>query len=83
MHLHRIAAALAAAVLLCGCVSQATQQALTAARLACTAGNALACQQALVFQAQAEQERSESAAVGAGLLGAALIGVQAYGYSRW
>lgn len=82
MKFHRIAAALTAAVFLSGCVSQATQQALTQSRLACAGGNQGACVQALVFQQQADQEQRESAAVGIGILGVLATGADIYATSR-
>jgi hypothetical protein len=64
-------------------VSSATQQALAQSRLGCAAGYQTSCVQAIVFQQQADQEQRESAAVGAGVLGVLLLGVDAYAASRF
>src|SRR5690348_15440144 len=83
MRARRGTAALAAACMLGGCVSQGTQQALTAAQQQCAADMAggwsiyaPSCQQAAALQNQAniEQQQSTELAVG---LGAALLAVGA------
>jgi hypothetical protein len=67
-------AVLSAAVLLGGCVSQQSQNALAALQVQCNAGNGDACT-AAGYQAQAnQQELTNNSAVAAGI-GAALLGM--------
>jgi hypothetical protein len=65
--------AVALAIVLSGCVSQANQKALSDAQAGCTAGDHDACT-AAGYQAQANQQEQQANAAAAQGIGAALLG---------